>query len=97
MTVTAACYLLASPPEPRNRIYEYIYPKTKVVKLLECDLLRSSTDVPWKALLLTCRQIFEEARLVYRAVWDGTEFTIEANSWYVPAVRGGALRSGDSR
>ena len=73
------CALLTLPAELRNKIYALVYPCAGTVELLNSDLLKSGTATPSKALLMTCRQIYEEARYVYCAVWDETEFTITVN------------------
>lgn len=69
---------LTIPPELRNRVYELLYPRTetRTVELLESDLLNTGLPLPSNALLTTCRQLYAEAKLVYREIWDGTEFTI---------------------
>lgn len=69
------CDLLDAPPELRNAIYELVFEPdvTEEVEFL-------FAEPPSKALALTCRQIYEEARLVHRAAyrrfWRETKFTI---------------------
>ncbi|KAK4895293.1 hypothetical protein LTR27_006636 [Elasticomyces elasticus] len=65
--------LLTIPPELRNAIYELIYefPTGSV------DLLKASS--PSEATLLVCKQIFNEAKLLYeercQQYWRNTQFT----------------------
>lgn len=67
--------LLSVPPEIRNRIYGFVFqcdPRQKV------DLREANP--PAKDLLLTCRQVYQEARLMqreaYRKYWTGTNFKV---------------------
>lgn len=68
------CHLFRIPAELRNRIYELCFVKANEVNLLEAM-------PPSKALLLTCRQIHDEARLMrrraYRDYWFKTRFFIQ--------------------
>lgn len=55
--------------------------------MLESDLLKSWKPVPSKALLVTCRQIYAEARQVYQAVWKGTEFRVSLSDVGMGSIR----------
>ena len=65
------CHLLDSPPEVRNRIYDYLFAIEPTADLL-------TVTPPEKALIVTCRQIYEEAKHMYRvrfrAFWMDTTF-----------------------
>ena len=69
------CPLKSMPPEIRNRIYTFTF-------ALELDAKVELLDAkpPLKALLLTCRQIYEEAKHMYgaahRQFWSITQFQI---------------------
>jgi hypothetical protein len=73
----ATCTLLTIPGELRNRIYEFVYdtpPATdEKVNLLE-------TNPPSRALLQTCGQIYNEAKIfqkeAYRHYWVTSKFFI---------------------
>ena len=70
------CHLFRLPAELRNRIYELCLTK----KAKEVNLRRAKP--PSKALLLTSRQIYGEARLMqrraYREYWSKTRFVIKS-------------------
>ncbi|KAK5744321.1 hypothetical protein LTR17_002031 [Elasticomyces elasticus] len=67
--------LLTIPGEMRNNIYELVFGTQPA----EADLLNPSP--PSKALLLGCREIYDEAKglysTAYRSYWAQTRFTIQ--------------------
>ena len=69
--------LLSLPPELRNRIYDLVFHKERGNN----DRLAHAGS-PSKALLLTCRQVFREARHMYavsrRRYWAWTSFSAVA-------------------
>lgn len=72
------CHLLSLPAELRNRIYNLCFAEpAKEVDLLEAQ-------PPSRALLCTCRQIRDEARLMhrkaYREFWSNTRFFIHLSA-----------------
>lgn len=70
---TTKFLLFALPAELRDCIYDLVFSTTKATDL---DLRLACP--PSKALLMTCRQIYNEARLMhgaaYRAFWTNTAF-----------------------
>lgn len=96
-STTAAPFLLdRTPPEIRNRIYELVI-EPEVLDTV--DILQAKP--PSKALLLTCRQVYNEARLIHqdahRKFWSCTRFTLTLD--YPPGSQRnqtiGALIAGD--
>lgn len=73
-TAEARCHFFRSPPELRNRIYQLTFPDTPD----EVDLLNANP--PSKALLLTCRQAYQDVRFMYRKAfcdfWSQPRFFI---------------------
>lgn len=67
--------ILSVPPEIRNRIYGFVFQRDPRQKV---DLLEANP--PAKDLLITCRQVYQEARLMYREAyrkfWTLTTFKI---------------------
>lgn len=80
---TTHCKFLAMPPEIRNHIYELLFPHYEPADLLGDGLLiLESRHVASKGLLLTCRQIYHEAKLVYHTARPGTRYKLVlANEW----------------
>ena len=72
-TDSNSCHLLKLPPELRNRIYELAFIADTCDKI---DLLNANT--PSNALLITCREIYSEARSMYkyayRSLWTLSAF-----------------------
>ena len=72
---STTCHLLDLPPEIRNAIYDLVFLPNiaEPVELLEAT-------PPSKALALTCRQMHEEAKLLYREAyqkfWEEAEFVL---------------------
>lgn len=83
------CHLLTLPPELRNRIYHMVFERTS----RRAEILK--TDPPRKDIMLACRQIYDEARLMhqqaYRVYWRTTIFTMTLPSF----VQGGVTNSAE--
>lgn len=79
------CYLLKLPAELRNRIYDLAFTdRGQTIELF-------SAAPPSRALLRTCRQIYEEAASIYTAAlldpgfWSGKHFhaTTITSTWII--------------
>lgn len=70
------CHFFRMPAELRNRIYEFTYAVETDVGV---DLL--TTQPPAKSMLLACRQLCAEAKVIYkesyRKFWKGSRFFID--------------------
>lgn len=77
-------FLERIPAELRNEIYKLAF-TTNSAKV---DLF--STPPPSKALILTCRKVYEEARGFYKAAyqsyWKNTNFAIDGNTIELEAI-----------
>ncbi|KAK4619601.1 hypothetical protein CLAFUW4_11275 [Fulvia fulva] len=78
--------LLALPGELRNTIYELVFTSDNADGKVD---VRDASPPP-KALLLTCKQVYNETRRIHRDAhrkyWKETTFVLDLRSRFVPAV-----------
>lgn len=79
MATTTPCRLLSLPPELRNEIYELAFTTSVGEKV---NLFAHKP--PTKSLLLTCREVYNEAgglyKEAYRTFWRSSNFIVEGET-----------------